>query len=57
MMSKQHVLIFGGTSGTGLGAAQTLAVRGTPVTVAVRESSDTQALEDIGRADGACGCV
>ncbi len=47
-MSKQHVLIFGGTSGTGLGAAQTLAARGTPVTVAVRESSDTQPLKDSG---------
>jgi len=47
-VTKQHVLIFGGTSGTGLGAAQTLVERGTPVTVAVRESSNTQPLQELG---------
>ena len=47
-MSKQNVLIFGGTSGTGLGAARVLAERGDGVTVAVRESSDTSALQELG---------
>jgi uncharacterized protein YbjT (DUF2867 family) len=44
-MSEKNVLIFGGTSGTGLAAAQVLAGRGDSVTVAVRESSDTSALQ------------
>ncbi len=44
-MSEKNVLIFGGTSGTGLAAAQVLAGRGDRVTVAVRESSDTAALQ------------
>ena len=47
-MSKQNVLIFGGTSGTGLGAASVLVKRGDGVTVAVRESSDTSALQELG---------
>ncbi len=47
-MSKQNVLIFGGTSGTGLGAARVLAARGDGVTVAVRASSDTSALQELG---------
>jgi len=47
-MSKKNVLIFGGTSGTGLGAVQVLTARGDSVTVAVRESSDTSALDAAG---------
>jgi uncharacterized protein YbjT (DUF2867 family) len=47
-MSANNVLIFGGTSGTGLAAAQVLAGRGDAVTVAVRESSDTSALSAAG---------
>lgn len=47
-MSEHNVLIFGGTSGTGLGAATVLAGRGDKVTVAVRETSDTTALEALG---------
>jgi len=47
-MSDNNILIFGGTSGTGLAAAQVLAGRGDAVTVAVRESSDTAALKAAG---------
>jgi len=47
-MSDQNVLIFGGTSGTGLAAAQVLAARSDSVTVAARETSDTSALEAVG---------
>jgi len=47
-MSDNNILIFGGTSGTGLGAVQVLTARGDSVTVAVRESSDTSALDAAG---------
>lgn len=42
------VLVFGGTSGTGLAAVQVLRAQDVPVTVFVRSTSDTSALEPLG---------
>jgi len=43
-----HVLIFGGTRGTGLETARLLREKGEPVTVLVRKDSDASALEALG---------
>ncbi len=42
------VLVFGGTSGTGLAAVQNLRAEGVDVTVFVRPTSDLSALESLG---------
>lgn len=42
------VLVFGGTSGTGLAAVQVLRAQDVPVTVFIRPTSDTSALEPLG---------
>jgi uncharacterized protein YbjT (DUF2867 family) len=42
------VLVFGGTSGTGLGAVRELRARKVPVTVFVRPTSNTSVLEPLG---------
>lgn len=42
------VLVFGGTSGTGLGAVQNLRAMDVPVTVFVRPTSDLSGLEGLG---------
>jgi uncharacterized protein YbjT (DUF2867 family) len=42
------VLVFGGTSGTGLATVQYLRAQGVPVTVFVRPTSDTSVLEPLG---------
>jgi len=42
------VLVFGGTSGTGLGAVQKLRAMDVPVTVFVRPTSDLSRLESLG---------
>lgn len=42
------VLVFGGTSGTGLGAVQNLRAMDVPVTVFVRPTSNLEALEGLG---------
>ncbi len=42
------VLVFGGTSGTGLAAVQNLRADGVDVTVFVRPTSNTEALEPLG---------
>lgn len=42
------VLVFGGTSGTGLGAVQNLRAMDVPVTVFVRPTSNLDALEGLG---------
>lgn len=42
------VLVFGGTSGTGLAAVQVLRSQDVPVTVFVRPTSDTSVLEPLG---------
>lgn len=41
------VLVFGGTSGTGLATVQNLRAEGIPVTVFVRPTSDTSVLESL----------
>lgn len=42
------VLVFGGTSGTGLAAVQVLRAQDVPVTVFIRPTSDTSVLEPLG---------
>ncbi|MDG2243604.1 MAG: NAD(P)H-binding protein [Rhodospirillaceae bacterium] len=48
MALEGPVLVFGGTSGTGLGAAQNLRAMDVPVTVFVRPTSDLSGLEGLG---------
>jgi len=47
-LAEGPVLVFGGTSGTGLGAIQNLRAMDVPVTVFVRPTSDLSALEGLG---------
>lgn len=48
MAVEGPVLVFGGTSGTGLGAVQNLRAMDVPVTVFVRPTSDLSGLEGLG---------
>ncbi|NKB45094.1 MAG: NAD(P)H-binding protein [Alphaproteobacteria bacterium] len=48
MAVEGPVLVFGGTSGTGLATVQVLRAQDVPVTVFVRPTSDTSVLEPLG---------